>query len=115
VIVGFANFDIPEKRLYEYDDIKGEPKEVKVKNINAYLLDAKDIFIVSRGSPLHQFPAMFKGNQPTDGGNLLLSAEEKTELISKEPLAEKFIKPFWGADEFLYSRERYCLWLKEIE
>jgi len=115
VIVGFANFDTYEKRLFEYDDIKGEAHEIKAKNINAYLVDAKDIFIVSRGKPIHQFPEMFKGSQPTDGGNLVLTAIEKAELISKEPLAEKYIKPFWGADEFLYSRERYCLWLKEIE
>jgi len=115
VIVGFANFDTNEKRLFEYDDIKGEAHEIKAKNINAYLVDAKDIFIVSRGKPIHQFPEMFKGSQPTDGGNLVLTANEKAELISKEPLAEKYIKPFWGADEFLYSRERYCLWLKEIE
>ncbi len=115
VIVGFANFDTNEKRLFEYEDIKGEAHEIKAKNINAYLVDAKDIFIVSRGKPIHQFPEMFKGSQPTDGGNLVLTANEKAELISKEPLAEKYIKPFWGADEFLYSRERYCLWLKEIE
>lgn len=115
VIVGFANFDTNEKRLFEYEDIKGEAHEIKAKNINAYLVDAKDIFIVSRGKPIHQFPEMFKGSQPTDGGNLVLTAKERAELISKEPLAEKYIKPFWGADEFLYSRERYCLWLKEIE
>lgn len=115
VIVGFAHFDTNEKRLFEYEDIKGEAHEIKAKNINAYLVDAKDIFIVSRGKPIHQFPEMFKGSQPTDGGNLVLNAEEKAELISKEPLAEIYIKPFWGAEEFLNSKDRYCLWLKEIE
>jgi hypothetical protein len=115
VIIGFANFDITEKRIFDYENISGEAHETKAKNINAYLVDAKDIFIVSRGKPIHQFPGMFKGSQPTDGGNLVLTANEKAELISKEPLAEKYIKAFWGADEFLYSRERFCLWLKEIE
>jgi len=115
VIIGFANFDTNEKRIFDYEDIKGEAHEIKAKNINAYLFDGKEIFIVSRGKPIHQFPEMFKGSQPTDGGNLILTATEKAEIISKEPLAEKYIKPFWGADEFLYSRERFCLWLKNIE
>jgi type I restriction-modification system DNA methylase subunit len=115
VIIGFANYDIDEKSIYDYENINGEAHEIKVKNINAYLFNGKDIFIVSRGNPIHKFPEMFKGSQPTDGGNLILSASEKNELVSNEPLAEKYIKPFWGADEFLYSRERYCLWLKEIE
>lgn len=115
VIVGFANYDISEKRIFEYENIKGEPHEIKAKNINAYLFDAKDIFITSRGKPIHQFPEMFKGSQPTDGGNFVLTADEKAELISKEPLSEIYIKPFWGADEFLNSKERYCLWLKDIE
>lgn len=115
VIIGFANYDVNEKSIYDYDNINGKAHEIKVKNINAYLFNGKDIFIVSRGKPIHKFPEMFKGSQPTDGGHLVLSASEKKELVSKEPLAEKYIKPFWGADEFLYSRERYCLWLKEIE
>ncbi len=115
VIIGFANYDTNNKIIFEYEDVKGESLAIQAKNINAYLVDAKDIFILSRGKPIHQFPEMFKGSQPTDGGHLILTANEKADLISKEPLAEKYIKPFWGADEFLYSRERYCLWLKEIE
>lgn len=48
VIVGFSNFDIPEKQLFEYDDIKGEPYEFKVKNINPYLVGANDNFVIRR-------------------------------------------------------------------
>ncbi|MBN2787435.1 MAG: class I SAM-dependent DNA methyltransferase, partial [Paludibacteraceae bacterium] len=32
VIVGFANFDTINKRIFEYEDIKGEAHEVKAKN-----------------------------------------------------------------------------------
>ena len=45
VIIGFSNFDITEKSIYEYEDIKGEPHELKVKNINPYLVEGKDLFI----------------------------------------------------------------------
>jgi hypothetical protein len=51
------------------------------------------------------------GNMPLDGGNLLLTDEEKNELLSKEPEATKFIKPLISAREFLNNEKRWCLWL----
>lgn len=114
VIIGFSNFDTSNKRIYEYDDIKGEPHEVPAKNINPYLAEGRDLFIETRGKPIHCYPEMFKGSQPTDGGYLILNKKEKEELLSNEPNATKWIRPFWGADEFLYDKERYCLWLKGI-
>jgi len=114
VIIGFSNFDINEKLIYEYDDIAKEPHESRVKNINPYLTEGKDIFIESRGKPIHSYPEMIKGSQPTDGGNLLLEQNEYEELISKEPNAKKWIKPFVGSQEFINGQYRYCLWLKNI-
>jgi type I restriction-modification system DNA methylase subunit len=115
VIIGFANFDSQNKRIFEYQNIKGEPHEVKVKNINSYLTEGKEILIESRGKPIHQFREMFKGSQPTDGGFLILTENEANEILVKEPNAKKWIKPFWGADEFLYAKPRFCLWLKGIQ
>lgn len=111
-IVGFALSSKKEKRIFEYSDIKGEPIEVTAKNINGYGIDAPSIFIDRRGSPLSQVPPMSFGNMPLDGGNLLLTPTQKDELIAIEPLAEKYIKPFIGAREFLRNEEKYCLWLK---
>lgn len=53
------------------------------------------------------------GNQPRDGGNFVLTPEEKTELLKKDPTIRKFIHPYIGAEEFINGKERYCLWLKE--
>jgi len=114
VIIGFANFDTKDKYLYVYDDIKGEPHEKKVKNINPYLVDADNIFIQKRSKPICNVSEMVKGSQPTDGGNLLLSEEEKNELILKNPIAEKYIKPLISAHEFLNGKNRFCLWLKDV-
>jgi len=114
VIIGFANFDTDSKFIFEYQDIRREPHEIKVKNINPYLAEAKDIFIESRGKPIHSFPEMIKGSQPTDGGHLLLTDEEASELISKNIEHAKWIKPFYGAYEFINNKPRYCLWLKDI-
>lgn len=115
VIVGFANFDTNNKSIYEYEDIKGEAHEIKAKNINPYLVDAKDIFIKRINKPICNIPQMYKGSQPTDGGNLLFAEEEKNDFLIKEPKADKFIKSFISAHEFINNEKRYCLWLVDAE
>jgi type II restriction/modification system DNA methylase subunit YeeA len=115
VIVGFANYDTHNKSIFEYEDIKGEAHEKKAKNINPYLVDAKDFFITKRTSTLCSVPKMFKGSQPTDGGNFLFTEEEKNEFLAKEPKARKYIKPLISAHEFINGEKRYCLWLIDAE
>ncbi len=112
VIIGFSNFDISEKVIYDYENIKGEPNEIKVKNINPYLTEGKDLIIDSRNNPIHSYPPLFKGSQPTDGGHLILTTVEKEKLIKAEPNIEKWIKPFIGGEELINGSVRYCLWLK---
>ena len=99
------------KRIFEYENIKGEAHELIVKNINPYLVDAKDLLITKRTTPICNVPKMSFGNMPLDGGHLLLSDEEKTEFLIREPNAAKFIKPLISAYEFLNGKKRWCLWL----
>ena len=115
VIIGFANYDSINKRIFEYEDIKGEAHELKVKNINPYLVDAKDILIEKKSNPICNVPKMSFGNMPLDGGHLLLTDSEKNEFLLKEPEAEKFIKPLISAYEFLNGGNRWCLWLVDAE
>ena len=115
VIIGFANYEADEKYIFDYQDIKGEPQLIRVKNINPYLVDASNLIIPNRNKPICNVPAMMYGSKPTDGGYFLLTQEEKTEFLKKEPEAEKFIKPFISAKEFLNGGERYCLWLVDIQ
>lgn len=115
VIVGFANYDTNNKSIFEYEDIKGEAHELKVKNINPYLVDAKDFLIDKNSNPICNVPKMSFGNMPLDGGHLLLTDEEKTQFILKEPKAEKFINPLLSAYEFLNGKKRWCLWLVNAE
>ena len=115
VIVGFANYDSINKRIFEYEDIKGEAHELKVKNINPYLVDAKDILIEKKSNPICNVPKMSFGNMPLDGGHLLLSDDEKMNLLTKEPNADKFIYPLISAQEFLNGQKRWCLWLLDAE
>ena len=115
VIVGFANFDTNEKILFEYDDIKGIAHEIKAKNINPYLVDAKDILITKRTNTLCKVPKMNFGNIALDSGFLIFTEEEKNEFILKEPKSEKWFRKLLGAIELLYNKTRWCLWLVDIE
>lgn len=84
-------------------------------NINAYLVAGENFFVETRSTPICNVPPMRFGSMPRDGGGFILSPEEKEELLAKEPLAEKWVKPYIGAAEFLNNKMRYCLWLLDAE
>ena len=115
VIVGFANFDTNEKRIFEYENIKGEAHEIKVKNISPYLIEGKDFALNSRTKPISPVQELNFGNMANDGGSLILqTVEEYKDYISKEPNGEKFIKPFVGSVELINNIKRYCFWLVNV-
>jgi hypothetical protein len=113
VIIGFAAFDTDEKSIYEYEDIKGEPHQVKANNINSYLVDSGDTVILSRTNSLCKVSKMGIGNKPIDNGNYLFTEEEKEKFIRSEPCSEQYFRPFIGAREFLNKQKRWVLWLGE--
>jgi hypothetical protein len=115
VIVGFSLFDRNTKRLFYYSTVTSNPTSNIVSQINAYLIDYNMIFITSRSKPLCKVPPMNFGNMPLDGGNLLLSDDEKNALLQVEPGAAKYIKPFISAREFLNNMNRWCIWLVDFE
>jgi len=115
VIIGFANYDTSNKIIFEYEDIKGDAHEIKAKNINPYLVDAKDILIDRKQKEICNVPEMNFGNMPAEGGQFLFTPEEKIAFINKEPNSEKYFKELMSAHEFLNGKKRYCLWLEDIE
>ena len=108
VIIGFSSYRSQKTKLIYTN---GEP--TVAENINAYLIDAANVFVESCTKSICNMPQMISGNRPTDGGYLILSPEEKDELLEKEPYASKFIKRFMMGYEFINNKERYCLWLVE--
>ncbi len=114
VIVGFANFETNSKTIFEYPDIKGEPVLIKAKNINPYMVDAKDIFIEKRRKPICIVPEISFGSMPNDGGNFLFTDEEKRKFLEQEPDADICFRPLISAHEFINGHKRWCLWLKDI-
>ncbi len=115
VIVGFSLNESSHKRLFEYETLKSDPHEIAVSNINPYLVDAPNIILTKRSKPICNAPKIKFGNQPIDGGNLILSAEEKTAWIKQEPKTKKFIRQYLGSEEFINGLERWCLWLEDAE
>ncbi len=111
VIVGFAAEEVQPKWLFEYEDIKGEPHCIAVNNINPYLVDAPDVVLHNRSTPVCTVPLIGIGNKPIDGGSYLFTEEEKAAFIDKEPQAAPLFRRWLGADEFLNGYHRCCLWL----
>ena len=107
VIVGFSHKDEKPKELLIYDN----DKITKADHINAYLMDAPDVFIRSKSSPLCDVPWVGIGNLPIDGGNYLFTKEQMDEFVKIEPKSANYFKPWYGSEEFIHRKPRYCLWL----
>ena len=107
VIVGFSFVDERRKTIYV-----NEAQNIDAENINGYLLNAPSIFIDKRMKPLCDVPMICLGGQPIDDGNLVLTNEEKDNLLKVEPQAEIFIRPFMMGKDFIERKPRFCLWLK---
>ena len=113
VIIGFCSYKSnDDKFIYYYTDNK-ELLRTKVNNINGYLIDADSIFIKSRNKPLCNVPLMIAPNKPCDYNHLKIEPEEYQQIIKSYPETKQWIKRMVGAKEFLQSKERYCLWLKD--
>lgn len=106
VIVGFsASENKREKIIYDGNSV------IKVMRINPYLVEADNIFIESRSTPLCDVKSLLNGGKPTEGGFLILTEEEKTLLLKDNPLAAELIRPYMMGKDFIDRKPRYCLWL----
>ena len=115
VIIGFSLESSVDRLIYEYADIKAGPIVVRAKHINAYLVDAPDIFIERRGKPISIVPQMTEGITALDkGGNLRMTQSERNELVQLEPKSQKWIKPWITGQSLLNNDKLYCLWLVDI-
>jgi len=105
VIIGIGNQSKIERKLFINE------RYTLVKEINAYLVASVNTFVNIQSKPLSSLPEMIKGCSPGDGGSLILSAQEAAEIIESNTNAKLFIKKYLGADEFLYDKLRYCIWV----
>lgn len=127
VIIGMTRDAARKCRIYEYDHVRGDPHASDVARINGYLIDGPQYAVPARSQPPKGRLKMHKGSQPTDGArrrkpgggyypllsNLILDAENRVELLAREPDAEKWLRPYVGGDELISGEWRWCLWLKD--
>jgi hypothetical protein len=107
VVIGFSTApNSKQKIIYDSSAVAKT-----ATNINGYLIDSPNVAIESRKHPLCSIPEVGIGNKPIDGGFYLFSKEEKDAFIKEEPLSEMLFRPWYGAQEFINNKPRYCLWL----
>lgn len=109
VIVGL-DFNVPSrvKRIYS------ETQEKRVSNISPYLREEDNTIISSKEKQISTLPDIAFGSMPNDGGALLLTPQEYSEILTAYPKAKEYIKFLIGSAELLKGQKRYCLWLQNI-
>jgi hypothetical protein len=102
--------------IFNYANPKSSPVKLAAKYINGYLIDGPDILLGSRTSHLQDFvQPMLVGSIPADGGFLSnIDEAEYESILEHDPIAAKYLRQIIGADELLYNRKRYCLWLVDV-
>lgn len=106
IIIGFSHASVQgTKRIYDGNSV------LEVSNINGYLNDASDVYIMGDKKQISGMPTMHMGVMARDGGNLIMDEEEYNEYIKAEPQGQKFIHPYMMGREFLNKIPRYCFWL----
>lgn len=120
VIVGLTRRDNepPTKRLFSYDDVRGDAVESQHTALSPYLIDAstltnRHLVVNERSSSLCGAPQMVTGTQPIDGGNLIFDKDARSAFLSAEPAAARFLRPFIGTEEFVNGIERWILALQD--
>lgn len=120
IIVGFSLQQAETKYLYHYEDLAGEPLEVKAEQISPYLIDMEPVIVGERTKPILNVPPMINGSKAADGSKenpgkqLLMDEAEKEDFLRAWPEAKRFIKPLLGSDEFINGYTRYCIWLYNV-
>ena len=110
VVIGFSSGEnMKPKILFDGNTPK------MVKQINFYLNEGPIIFIEPSSKPISKVPEMFRGDDPVDGGYLILTEDEMHELIKQEPLSQKFIRPYMMGKDFIDRKPRYCIWLENAD
>jgi hypothetical protein len=114
IIVGISSIGSRSKRLYSLDS-EGEVLEKICSNINPYLVDGPNMVVESTRTPPKGSAPMLFGNMPRDGGHLVVSREQLISEGEVDPIFMKYIRPFFGSEDFIKGKTRYCLWIEQGE
>ena len=116
VILGFDRTRQRPVRVFDYQGSpKGIPTESLVERpLNAYLLDAPNVFIKKRSTVLAaDLPAVGSGSSAVDWDNLIVTGEQYPH-VAADKCAAKYLRKYVGGDELINDIDRWCLWLEQI-
>ena len=111
VIEGFGPQEVSSKRLFDYDDVRGEPTERTVSNVNPYLVEAPDVVVLKRSRPLLDVPQIREGSALIDWGHFVMDDAEAEAVRAACPQAGEWIRPFFNGEDLINGIQRWCLWL----
>lgn len=116
VIIGFSKGGIAnKKRLFDYPVANGQPIESAPRRINPYLIDADDVIVAKRRTPLASWvPQSILGSMPNDGGRLIVEESDFAEVWA-DARARKYVRRFVGSRELLNDELRHVLWLTDAD
>ncbi|AZE48486.1 Type II restriction enzyme, methylase subunit YeeA [Pseudomonas chlororaphis] len=109
VILGLSSRPRGEKKLFDEETVRSVP------NISPYLVATDTVIVAKRSRALSEIGHMQSGNKPTDGGALVLSTEEKDQILARNPEAAHFIKHYVGSRELINGGSRWCIWVEDAE
>lgn len=107
VVLSLQNKGLSQKKIYDDSGVTA------VTNICPYLIDFKNIFIFPRKTPVSAMPEISFGSMANDMGYLILSEQERSDLILEDQRSATFIKRLLGSKEFINDLYRYCLWITD--
>ncbi len=113
-IIGITQTPKAQRYIFSIDQ-SGETIAKSALNINAYLVAGPNIIISKVSRSPKDRAHMVWGNKPTDDGNFFLNVNEKAKLLSHNPEADRFIRPYFGSAEFIKGIKRFCLWIDDSE
>ena len=107
-----------DRPLYAYPDINSEPLVGTCKAITPYLLDGTRLkdpcrVVKSASRPINGMPRLRIGSKPIDNGHYIFDSEEMALFLGQEPAAEKYLRPYIGAREYLQGGDRWILAMHE--
>ncbi len=113
-IVGIAREPTAVQRLFSITD-GGSLIERSVGYINAYLVAGPNSTVEQIRNPLSGASPMLFGNMPRDGGNFILSGDERSALLKGYPNLGRFIRPYFGSEEMIQGKRRWCIWIEDSD
>ena len=106
IIVSIQNIQNNIKSIFMENEI------IKTDKISPYLTPGSQTIVSRKSINISNNPKIDYGSFALDGGFLTLSENEYYEIIQKYPDADKFIKLFFGSQELIQGKLKYCIWIE---